>query len=85
MNTLQRRIKAVEKEIKARSGGMFLVHYKDGKTQRIKPGDSISLCLNNADKVERFEEEPGGNNGILKNLVNGLLHINEEDGKEGII
>ena len=35
MNTLQRRIKAVEKEIKARSGGMFLVHYKDGKTQRI--------------------------------------------------
>ena len=74
MNYLQRRIKAVEKEIKARNGNMFTVYYKDGTTRRIHPGDSIRLWLDEGDKIERFEEDPGGsNNGILEGLVNTLL------------
>ncbi len=74
MNYLQRRIKAVEKEIKTRNGNMFTVYYKDGSTRRIHPGDSIRLCLDEGDKIERFEEDPSGsNNGILEGLVNALL------------
>ncbi len=74
MNYLRRRIEAVEKEIKARNGNMFTVYYKDGSTRRIHPGDSIRLCLDEGDKIERFEEDPGGsNNGILEGLVNALL------------
>ena len=86
MNYLQRRIKAVEKEIKARNGNMFTVYYKDGTTRRIHPGDSIRLCLDEGDKIERFEEEPGGgNNGILEGLVNALLLPGEDEGKEGTL
>ena len=74
MNYLRRRIEAVEKEIKARNGNMFTVYYKDGSTRRIHPGDSIRLCLDEGDKIERFEEdEDGMNNGILEGLVNALL------------
>lgn len=74
MNYLQRRIKAVEREIKARTGGMFTVYYKDGTTRRIHPGDAIRLSLDEGDKIERFEADPGGsNNGILEGLVNTLL------------
>ena len=85
MNALQRRIKAVEREIKARSGGMFTVYYKDGSTRQIHPGDAIQLSLDEADKIERFEEEPGGsNNGILEGLVNALLLPGDMDeGKDG--
>lgn len=74
MNALQRRIKAVERAIKARSGGMFTVYYKDGSTRRIHPGDAIQLSLYEADKIQRFEEDPeGGDNGIIESLVNDLL------------
>ena len=84
MNALQRRIKAVERAIKARSGGMFTVYYKDGSTRRIHPGDAIQLSLDEADKIERFEEDEGGtNNGILEGLVNALLLSGEDhEGKE---
>ena len=62
------------------------MHYKDGSTRRIHPGDAILLSLDEADKIERFEEEPGGsNNGILEGLVNALLIPTEEEGKEGDI
>ena len=71
---LKRRVEVVEREIKARNGNMFTVFYKDGTTRRIHPGDSIRLSLEEADKIERFEEDPGGsNNGILEGLVNALL------------
>ena len=74
MNALQRRIKAVERAIKARSGGMFTVYYKDGSTRRIHPGDAIQLSLYEADKIQRFEEDPEeGDNGIIEALVNDLL------------
>ena len=83
MNALQRRIKAVERAIKARSGGMFTVYYKDGSTRRIHPGDAIVLSLEEADKIERFEEdEDGMNNGILEGLVNALLLPGDDEGKE---
>lgn len=86
MKDLQRRIKAVEREIKARNGGMFTVYYKDGSTRLIHPGDAIRLSLDEADKIERFEEEPGGgNNGILEGLVNALLLPGEDEGKEGTL
>lgn len=87
MNALQRRIKAVERAIKARSGGMFTVYYKDGSTRRIHPGDAIQLSLNEADKIERFEEDEGGtNNGILEGLVNALLLPGEDhEGKDGTL
>lgn len=74
MNTLQRRIKAVETEIKKQNVDLLTVYYKDGSTRKIYPGDAIKLSLNEADKIERFEEDPGGNNdGILEGLVNALL------------
>ena len=88
MNYLRKRIEAVEKEIKARNGNMFTVFYKDGTTRRIHPGDSIRLCLDEADKIERFEEDPGGTNaGILEGLANALLlpgdpNEGEEDERE---
>ena len=88
MNALQRRIKAVETEIKKRNGGLFTVYYKDGSTRKIHPGDAILLSLNEADKIERFEEDEGGtNNGILEGLVNALLlpgEDNEDEGKDGM-
>lgn len=87
MNALKRRIEAVEKEIKARNGGMLTVFYKDGSTRRIHPGEAIQLSLNEADKIERFEEDEDGNNGgILEGLVNALLLPGEDEGgKEGTI
>ena len=89
MNALQRRIKAVETEIKKRNGGLFTVYYKDGSTRKIHPGDAILLSLNEADKIERFEEDEGGtNNGILEGLVNALLlpgEDNEDEGKDGTL
>lgn len=93
MNALQRRIKAVEKEIKARNGGLFTVYCKDGTTRKIHPGDAIQLSLDEADKIERFEEDPGGTNaGILEGLANALLlpgddpnetEDEEDEGKDG--
>ncbi len=86
MKDLLRRIKVVEREIKARRGNMFTVCYKDGSTRRIHPGDAILLSLEEADKIERFEEDPGGsNNGILEGLVNVLLIPGEDIEKEGAI
>lgn len=88
MNTLQRRIKAVEAAIKKQNGGLFTVHYKDGTTKKIHPGDAILLSLNEADKIERFEEDEGGtNNGILEGLVNALLLPGEDtdEGKEATL
>lgn len=83
MKGLQRRIKAVEKEIKAHNRGMFTVHYKDGSTRRIHPGDAIVLSLEEADRIERFEEdEDGVNNGVLEGLVNALLLPGDDEGKE---
>ena len=83
MNYLQRRIKALEREITARTGGTFTVYYKDGTTRKIYPGDAIKLSLEEADKIERFEEDRGGMNaGILEGLANALLlpgDPNEED------
>lgn len=74
MNTLNRRIKAVEKAIKAYSGGLITVFYKDGSTKQIYPGCAIKLCLDERDKIERFEEYQGGNNGgVIEGLVNALL------------
>ena len=84
MKELPRRIKAVEREIKARNGNMFTVFYKDGSTRRIHPGDAILLSLEESDKIERFEEDPGGsNNGILEGLVNARLLPGEDVEKEG--
>ena len=74
MNTLQRRIKALEREIMTRNGGLLTVFYKDGSTRKIHPGDAILLSLNEADKIERFEEDEGGNNaGVIEGLANALL------------
>ena len=84
MKDLQRRIEAVERAIKARTGGMFAVYYKDGSTRRIHPGDAILLSLEEANKIDRFEEEPGGeNNGILEGLVNALLLPGDEEERDG--
>lgn len=88
MNAFQRRTKAVEREIKAGNGGLFTVYYKNGTTRKIQPGDAILLSFNEADKIERFEEDEGGtNNGILEGLVNALLLPGEDmdEGKEGIL
>lgn len=86
MNALQRRIKAVERAIKARSGGMFTVYYKDGSTRRIHPGDAIQLSLYEADKIQRFEEDEGGtNNGIIEGLCNALLLSGKDQGKDGTL
>ena len=74
MNYLRRRINAVEKEVRAHTGGLFTVFYKDGSTRRIRPGDAILLSLEEGDKIERFEEDPGGNNGgVIEGLANALL------------
>ena len=84
MKSIQSRIKELERVIKARNGSLFTVYYKDGSTRRIHPGDSIRLCLDEGDKIKRFEEDPGGsNNGILEGLVNALLLSGEDhEGKE---
>lgn len=83
MKELQRRLEVVEKEIKAQTGGLFTVYYKDGSTRTVRPGDALLLSLEEADKIERFEEEPdGGNNGILEGLVNALLIPDNEERQE---
>lgn len=74
MKDITKRIEALESEIKARTGANFTVYYKDGTTRQIHPGEAIALSLNEADKIERFEENEGGNNGgILEGLANALL------------
>lgn len=78
-NGIHWRIKAVEKALKDHNAGMFIVHYKDGSTRQMPPGDAILLSLNEeAGKIERFEEEPGSDNGILEALANALLPGNNE-------
>jgi len=84
MNALQRRIKAVEREMKIRKGGLFTVHYKDGSTRTISPGDAILLTLNESEQIERFEEsESRASNGILEGLVNALLPGYADERKDG--
>lgn len=74
MKDITKRIEALESEIKARTGASFTVYYKDGTTRQIHPGEAIALSLNEADNIERFEENEGGNNGgILEGLANALL------------
>ena len=84
MNTLLKRVKAIEQAIKARDGSLFTVYYKVGNTRRIQPGDAIPLCLYEADKIEHFEEDQGGtNNGIIEGLCNALLLSGEDqEGRE---
>lgn len=85
MNTLQRRIKAVETQIKAKGGGLITAYYKDGTTRKVYPGEAIALTLNEGDLIARFEEgESGTNDGIVEGLVNTLLLSgNGETRKEG--
>lgn len=86
MKSIQSRIKELERVIKARNGSLFTVYYKDGSTRRIQPGDAIPLCLYEADKIERFEEDEGGtNNGIIEGLCNALLLSGEDQRKDGTL
>ena len=86
MNYLQRRIKALEKEIKGRTGGMFTVYYMNGTTRKVYPGDVIRLSLEESDKIDRFEEDPGGTNaGRLEGLANVLLLPGENIEREGML
>ncbi len=74
MNTLQRRIKAVETQIKAKGGDLITAYYKDGTTRKVYPGEAIALSLTEGELIARFEEgESGGNAGIVEGLVNALL------------
>jgi len=83
MKDLQRRIEVIEKEIKARTGGMFTVHYKDGSSKLIRPGSAIELALYQGNIIDRFEEEDGGaNDGVLEGLVNALLLPGEDGERE---
>lgn len=77
MNYLRRRVDAVERGLRARTASMFIVHYHDGTTTRIHPGDAVRLCLEEPDKIARFEDMGTENNGILEGLCNALL-IDEE-------
>ena len=86
MKSIQIRIKELERVIKARNGSLFTVYFKDGSTRRIQPGDAIPLCLYEADKIERFEEDEGGtNNGIIEGLCNALLLSGEDQRKDGTL
>lgn len=84
MGTLKARIKAVEKKISQLQDGLFTVYYKDGTTKRVPPGETINLCLQEGEKIERFEEDPGskGKTGILEGLVNELLSIEPEEAEK---
>ena len=80
MNELQRRIKKLEEALKASTGGMFIVYFKDGGVKRIRPEDTIMLVKNDADKISRFEAESGGgDNGKLEGLINALLITDESE------
>lgn len=84
MNYLRRRIKAVEGKIKARNGHLMTVHYKDGSTRQMYPGEAIAASLEDAAKIERIEEDPGGSNGgIVEGLVKALLLPGADHGKDG--
>ena len=73
-NAIQSRVKTLEKEISSLQNGMFTVHFKDGTKKKVHPDETINLCLKEADKISRFEEDPrGNNNGKLEALLNGLL------------
>lgn len=74
MQAIVKRIEALEKTIKKRNSGLYTVYYKDGTTKKVVSGDVILLCLEEADKIERFEEgEDNMNNGVLEGLANALL------------
>ena len=75
-----------EKEINARTRGMLTAHYKDGTTRKIHPKDAILLSLEDADKIERFEEDLGGKNTVLIEGLNARLlsgDLNEAKEDEG--
>ena len=77
MPDIKKRLEVLEKEIEKRNGGLFTVYYKDGTTRKIEAGEVIILSLEEADKIERFEEgEAGNNDGILEGLANALLRGN---------
>ena len=78
MQSIMKRIEALETAIKNRNIGLFSVYYKDGTIKKIHAGDVIRLSLEEADKIERFEEDEGGNNdGILEGLANALIIPND--------
>lgn len=74
MNASKRRIKALEKKIKEREGGLFTVYYKDGTSRKVEPGEALLLSLNETEKIDCFVEEPGGkDNGRISDFVNAFL------------
>jgi hypothetical protein len=74
MKELQRRIKAVEMQVKNRTGGTYTVYFKNGSTRHITPADLLRLSLEEADNIDHFEEDEGGNNGgVMEGLANALL------------
>lgn len=78
MNTLFRRVKALEKALKTKSNDCFIAVFRDGRRVTIRAPDAIDHVKSCAGELLRFEEcDSETNNGLLSLLCNGLLEGGE--------
>ena len=78
MNTLFRRVKALEKTLKTKSNECFVVVFRDGRQEIIRALDAIDLVKERAGELLRFEgHDSGEDNGLLSQLCNGLFEGGE--------
>lgn len=77
MKDIEKRLKALERQIETRNPGSIQVLFKDGHRERIHPGDSARLAIEHGEEIEHFEEISGSYSEIV-GLANALLLDGEE-------
>ena len=78
MNTLFRRVKALEKALKTKSNDCFIAVFRDGRRVTIRAPDAIDIIHSHAREILRFEErELGTNDGKILQLCIGLIEGGE--------
>lgn len=74
MNSLLKRLEALEKEIAKHDKGLFTVYYKDGTSKKIDISKVLWTALDEGDMIDRFEEDKSGtNDGEIEGLANALI------------
>ena len=73
--TISSRIDRLIKQLAQDSSGKITVTFSDGSKRRLSGGECIDLiAAGNTDRIGRFEGV-GKGNGLLPDLLNGLLEV----------
>lgn len=72
--TINDRIARLTEQLAKENTGKITAVFADGTKRQLTGGECIDLVMNSLDKVGRFEGG-GKGNGLLVDLLNGLLEV----------